>query len=118
MRKLNSFALFALSLNLLTSCAVKPPDVPVCVETRIDQGYCTNTISDKEFFVDETNKLNGKTWFEMRPTMIQVPASSWVEIKAFVIKACKKMKSCEEQVSSWERKVETVDKKLEEKKRR
>lgn len=66
------------------------------------------TMSGKEITVDETHKLNGKTWWEQRPAMLQMPASSWVSIKAWIIKSCKKM-NCDSAVTSWERTLETVD---------
>ncbi|MBK8202409.1 MAG: hypothetical protein IPK68_08905 [Bdellovibrionales bacterium] len=79
------------------------------------RGFCTNTISDKSFFIDEENKLDGKTWWELRPTMIQVPIPSWVKIKAFIIKVCKEKGSCGDNVANWERRVFELDDKIQQK---
>ncbi|MGZ3744422.1 MAG: hypothetical protein ACXVB1_00030 [Pseudobdellovibrionaceae bacterium] len=73
------------------------------------RGQCTNIISGKSFEVNETNKLNGKTWWEMRPAMIQVPASTWASLKKFIIKTCKKYDSCQKEVPTWERTIGNVD---------
>lgn len=66
-------------------------------------------MSGKEINVDETHKLNGKTWWEGRVAMIQMPASSYAQLKAWIIKTCKKV-NCDTAVTSWERTLETVDK--------
>lgn len=106
---------FVLWSSLLANCATSPPDVPVCTEIHQARGWCTNTITDVEFFVDDTNKLEGKTWWELRPFMIQVPITSWVKIKAYIQKTCKKTKMCEEEIYAWERKMQDLDQQLEEK---
>jgi hypothetical protein len=86
-----------------------PPDVAACVELSLEKGYCTKTISDESFYVDEENKLEEKTWWELRPYMIQLPISSWVKIKAYIIKMCKKYGQCDQEISSWDRKIEKID---------
>lgn len=100
----------------LTSCAVTPPDVPICVEFTIERGRCVHIISGKTFDVDETRKYKDKTWWDLRPTMVQVPSSSWAEIKSFIIKVCKKTNQCDEKITSWKKtssKIdETINKKL------
>ena len=100
-----------LSLNLLVSC-VSVPDKPVCVEISLTRGWCTNTISDKEFFVDEGTLYEGKTWWEMRPYMILMPASTYAANKAYMIKMCKKSNACKENISMWERKFQSVEEKV------
>lgn len=101
-----------LSLLLEVGCATKPPDVPICTELSMTRGFCTNTISDKSFFIDEENKLDGKTWWELRPTMVQVPIPSWVEIKTFIIKVCKEKGNCGDNISNWERRVFQLDEQI------
>lgn len=110
--------LFFLSV-LSLSCAVKPPDVPACVELFPWQGWCRKTISDEEFYVDDEHpyKFDGKTpktWWEIRPTMIMLPPYSWGETKKFIILICKKNNQCSE-VTSWDRTVNRIDEKLGEK---
>lgn len=51
----------------------------------------------------------------MRPTMIQVPPESWSKIKAFIIKTCKQSNKCDEQITSWDRKLDSIDEKLKQK---
>ena len=105
-----------LSLSLLLNgCATTPPDVPICTELSMTRGFCTNTISDKSFFIDEENKLDGKTWWELRPTMIQVPIPSWVKIKTFILKVCKEKDNCGDGISNWERRVFELDEKIQQK---
>lgn len=86
--------------------------MPVCVEASIDRGYCVYTISDTEFWVDEGNLFQGKTWWELRPTMVMVPASSWASLKSFILKTCKERGTCGD-VGSWETKLNRFDMHLE-----
>lgn len=66
--------------------------------------------------IDETNKYLGKTWWELRPTMVYVPYPAWTEIKTFIIKVCKKkLVDCDERVSSWDRNIEVIDDNIKEK---
>lgn len=107
--------LLVLSSSYLISCA-SVPDKPVCVEINPSRGWCTNTISDKEFWIDEKNTFEGKTWWELRPYMVLMPASTWQANKAYMIKMCKKTKSCEKNISTWERKFSSVEDKIDSKK--
>jgi hypothetical protein len=66
------------------------------------------TMSGKEFEINETNKYNGKTWWEMRPVMLMMPAQTWVELKAWIIKICHNNDNCSS-VGNWERTLDTVD---------
>lgn len=68
------------------------------------RGWCTWTVSEKEQFVDDNNKLNGETWWEQRPAFVLVPPLSWVEIKTSFIKLCKKNGNCNKDIAKWERK--------------
>lgn len=104
---------FVLSLFLLTSCVTVPPDEPICTEITMTRGYCVKIMSGQEFEVNEDNKLNGKTWWEMRPAMIQMPASTWAALKAWIIKSCKGNDKCEKAVANWERTVKIIDDRVE-----
>lgn len=115
MLKKSSLILFVLSLSSLISCATAPPDVPVCVEITMSRGYCVNTISSKEYYVDDSNKLDNETWWEARPSMLMMPASSWAKIKTYIITQCKRTGQCDKEITSWERTIKTVDQALESK---
>lgn len=104
--------------GLLSLCAcstLKPPDIPVCTELTISKGYCVKTISDEEFEITDESpytfdkKEAPQTWWDLRPTFVLVPAPSYAELKAFVIKACKATNQCDDAVKSWDRKLETLD---------
>lgn len=94
---------------LLAGCT-HIPSVPVCVEESPVRGFCTETIEDKDYVIDEQHpvKLPGddkpKTWWERRPYMLLMPASSWAELKAYIIKQCKRT-NCDQYVASWERTI-------------
>lgn len=107
--------LSAISLSLLTSCVtVKDFDFPACVEITPDRAWCTYTISDKEYYWSETEKVDGKTYWEQRPTMVLLPLKSWMQLKKSAIKFCKQNESeCTKQIGSWDRKINKIDKKLE-----
>lgn len=107
---------FTLSLNLLTSCAIKPPDIPVCVEMSLDRGECIKVISGEKITIDEKNKYQNKTWWESRPTNIIMPLSSWVDLKKWIIDMCRKNKNvCDKEISSWDRSLEIIDQKVKQK---
>ena len=112
-KKLLSLLLISL-LSLLTSCAT-PPNVAVCVEINPSKGWCTKTVSGEGFYVDDKTPYLGQTWWEMRPDMVLVPTKSWEGIKAFVIKSCKLSGKCDEKISSWDRSIDQIDVKLDEK---
>lgn len=118
MQKKNYVYASLVSLNLLasTGCAgLKVPDVPLCVEINPAKGNCVKIISGDTFDIDEENKFEEKTWWEIRPAMVQVPESSWREIKKFIITICKKTNQCQKEVKNWERSVKQIDTKLKEK---
>lgn len=105
--------LFVSLSSLLTSCGTTPPDVPLCDELSTDEAYCIHTISSKEFYINEKNLYNGKTWWEIRNKMIRLPIESWVEIKKFIIKICKTSNKCNgTSITSWERTVGIIDEKI------
>lgn len=84
------------------------------------RGWCTNTISDVEFFIDEEHphSFSGseddkKTWWELRPYMVQLPFPSWAALKAYLIKNCKR-NNCDKYIASWERRINEMEKKVSE----
>ena len=120
MLKLNLLIALLSSLLLLTSCTTFDKDSPVCVEATPYRGHCVKIFSGERFVVDDTHpyKIEGidYTWWDMRPLMIQVPPNSWAEIKAGIIKSCKKYPSlCKENISSWERSVGEIDNQIKQK---
>lgn len=104
-------AIFTLDC-LLSGCA-SVPDVPVCVEINQVKGFCTNTVSDKDYEIDEQHPVafgdeKPMTWWERRPYMILVPASSWKAFKEYIIKQCKRT-NCDKYVKSWDRKISELE---------
>ncbi len=89
------------SLVLIASCATIP-EVPICAEVSLSKGICTYTVSGKNITVDDEHPLSGQTWFDLRSKALSVPADSWGEVKAWMVKMCKKNK-CNIDVSSWDR---------------
>ena len=89
----------------------------------MSKGWCTYTVSDKEFYIDDDHPYDfndGKgpqTWWALRPTFVQVPAPTWAKVKEFIIKVCKQSGKCDKDVASWERKTQAIDKQLGEKAR-
>lgn len=115
MRKTISKSFILLPL-LSLSCATKPPDSLLCVEMSMTRGECIKVISGQKIRIDEDNKYNGQTWWQMRPTNLVLPASSWAEQKKFFIKLCKKNQNmCDKEISQWDRSIENIDKSLVEK---
>lgn len=102
--------LLSFSLSLILNSCANPPDFPICIELNPTKGFCTYTISDKDIYVDDLNKLNGKTWWEARPTMVLIPAESYAKLKAYIIKSCKQNNQCGE-IKNWERKINRLDSK-------
>lgn len=101
-----------LSASLLStaiSCAT-PPDIPVCTRLSAERGFCTYTISDKEFFVDGEHKFENQSWKEIEASSVMMPASSYAKVKAYILKMCKKSGQCKD-LASWERKSATLEKK-------
>lgn len=112
--------LLSLLPSLVISCAsVKDIDKPICVEINISKAFCTYTISNKDFYVDDDNPYafdpkkpdDKKTWFEMRPAMVLLPPTTWAAFKAYTIKQCKKY-GCDEMVEGWDRTTNVLDETL------
>lgn len=80
-------------------------------------------VSGTQFDVDETHPMldeltkEKKTWWEMRPVMLQMPPATWVYIKSLVILACKKTGKCKDkEIESWNRTQARIDADLEKRK--
>lgn len=109
-RKISLIKLAFLS-SLVLSCT-KPPDIPICLSLDEQRGYCIYTISDKEFYVDADRLFESKNWEQVKATSLILPASSWMELKKYILKMCKQSKSCMEDL----KKIESKSSKLEGKK--
>lgn len=99
----------AFPLIFLSACSIAVPAVSICTEISPSAGYCINTITSEEYMVSDTHARDGQTWWEMRSSMMMVPASSWAELKAFIIKICKKSGKCDTELGNWERTIERID---------
>lgn len=110
--KLILSALLLLSLLFVISCAGTPPNVPLCVELSPERAHCVRIMTSEQFEVNEERKLDGKTWWEHKPSVISMPATTWRELKKWIIKICKNNQACDSQVASWDRTVETIDSKI------
>lgn len=114
---------FALSLSLqISGCAVAPPDGPVCTEIELTRGWCTNSISNTEFYIDDKHPWSptgdpkdAMTWWELRPTMVMLPYQMWVKVKVFIIEICAKTNQCSSLSKSWDRSVNGMDQQLDQK---
>lgn len=108
-------ALATLFVLILSACAT-PPDTDVCVE--IDEGvlgWCTYTISEKEFYVDNDKNRHpdgNKTWKEIKTESLIMPARSYGKVKAYIIKQCKKHNDCSRDISKWKRKTNKIQTKI------
>jgi FKBP-type peptidyl-prolyl cis-trans isomerase 2 len=92
-------------LVLIFSSCASIPNVVVCAEINLSKGICTYTVSGKNIVVDDEHPLNGQTWFDMRSKILAVPASSWAQIKVWMIKQCKKTNKCDADISQWDRDI-------------
>lgn len=111
LKKNLSLALKLLFLFTLNSCgSIQSLDRAFCVEINISKGFCTTPISGKDQFVDDTNLLEGLSWFDMRPTMIMIPPSTYAALKKFIILQCKRHPdTCDSEIPSWDRATATID---------
>lgn len=100
--------LFVLLLSLISSCA-SPPSVFVCTRLSQSEGFCVNTITDEEKVISDTSLLNGKTWLDLVIESVYVPSDSWKEIKAYIIKQCKKHNDCGQNIGKWETKLDKIN---------
>lgn len=107
MRLSKSFLSLLLSITIVSCASV--PDVVGCRRRSPTEGFCTWTITDRDMIVNDQNKLNGKTWLDLVIEGVYIPADSWKEIKKYIIKQCKKNSNCAENISTWERKLNSLD---------
>lgn len=96
--------LFISSLLCLASCA-DLPQFKVCKELTPSRAKCIDALTEEKFDWDEFSLVDGKTYFEERPTMLQVPAESYAKIKSYLLKNCKKYKNCPE----LEKRINAID---------
>lgn len=68
----------------------------MCKELEVDRGFCVWTTGTQEQFVDNGSLLYDQTWWELRPSMVMVPAKSWEKIKAYIIKNCARTGKCQD----------------------
>jgi hypothetical protein len=79
----------------------------------MSRAYCTKVISGESFEINDKDKFEKKSYWEMRPTMLLLPASSWRQIKTYIITSCKRYGNCSDEVSSWDRILDTIEKQVE-----
>lgn len=122
LKKLLSISFVLLLSSQISACAVAPPDGPVCTEVDISRGWCTMSISNEEFYIDDTHPWSptgdpkdAMTWWDLRPTMVMLPYEMWVKVKVFIIDICAKTDQCTELKKSWERSVNGMDEQLDQK---
>lgn len=113
-KRQGSFLAASLVSISLSGCA-SVPDTLLCVELNPAKGFCTYTISDNDIYIDEAHpySFSGKnedkqTWWEMRNKMVLIPSSSWAELKAYIIKQCKRT-DCDQYIKSWDRKIQELN---------
>ena len=112
MLKNYSLTLAVVCLGLISSCSTTPPNIMLCKEISMSKGWCTTVISGEEQFVDENNLLNGRSWWDQRQEMIQMPYKSWVDLKSYVIKSCKKYGHCDSSIAKYENTIQNIDKQI------
>lgn len=72
------------------------------------EGFCVWPISAKKQTINETSKLDGQTWYEIRYKMILMPISTWETYKEYIIELCKQY-NCDNKVQSWDRTINTIN---------
>lgn len=97
--------LLILSLLLVSCSSLK--DGPACVEIEPSRGKCAMIISGKTFDVDDSNLFEDKTWFELKRKSLVVPVSTYVKIKTFLRKVCKRY-NCEKDFEVSEKALEEI----------
>jgi hypothetical protein len=118
-RKLLLIASVLWSSLHLSGCATTPPDVPICLELSPTRGWCTHTLSDREFYIDDEHPYSfykdqpKMSWWELRPTLLLVPSPSYAALKAYIVKTCRQQR-CDAQIGSWERRVKRIDERIDE----
>jgi hypothetical protein len=92
----------------LSSCA-SIPDVYICRARSNNTGFCTKTITSESVIVDDNHLLLNKTWLDLKLESVLVPVESWVELKTYIIKQCKKNNNCDQNIDSWTRKIDSIN---------
>lgn len=106
--------IIALTTFCFSRCATVP-DVAICTEINMTKGWCTKTVSNEEFFIDDEHPYafeegaKPMTWWEIRPFMVLAPIPSWKEIKVYIIDTCKQNNNCSTYISGWDRKIKDFD---------
>lgn len=105
----NIFRLIFMAI-LVSSCSnLSSIDKPVCVEINMAKAYCTTIISGRGFYIDDENKYQDKTWFEMSAGTMRVPADTWAALKKYLIMNCKRYKKCNVNIDSWDRSTQIIE---------
>ena len=107
--------LASLSLGLSSCAGLQVPDSPICVEIDPSRANCVKIVSGESFDIDETHPFEGKTYWEIRPTVVLVPASTWIELNKFITLLCKKTNQCQKSITSWDKSIEIIDNQLKKK---
>jgi hypothetical protein len=81
-----------------------------CKELSTSKAACIRVVSEEKIIWNDDNKINGKSYWEVRPTLIQIPPDSWADLKAFILKSCKRYGNCAE----LDGKIKAVDENLKE----
>lgn len=81
-----------------------------CFELDPVQGWCTYTLSDDEFFIDDEHLYQGKNWEQFNQSTLRLPPDSYAKLKAYILKMCKKNKGCARDMGKWEMKFKDIEK--------
>lgn len=74
---------------VLSSCA-SVPNVWVCADLDQSTGYCAKTVTDEE------KEVVGQEWQDFKRLSLKIAVDDWAQLKAYIIKQCKKNKQCNE----------------------
>jgi len=78
-----------LLIFVLNSCA-SVPDIFVCADLDQSTGYCAKTIADEE------KEVTGQEWQDFKRLSLKISVDDWAQLKAYILKQCKKNKQCNE----------------------
>lgn len=125
------------SFASLSSCAPKPPDVPVCenLSQRLSEdpvthhlvlsgsptclkeigelecGHCVLLVTGIESFIgeNEPHRLNGKPWSQIKRESALIPVTeSYAPLAKYIIDSCAKM-NCSEDVTRFKIKLDALN---------
>lgn len=109
----SSISLLLLLGFLASACtSLKVPDDPVLVEISPRKAFAVWTVTDKSQYVDDFNLLDGKTYWDLRPTLVLLPPKTWKDIKVFIIDSCKMLDTCQKDIAKWQKKIDSIDEQL------